>query len=74
VADTVRYYATSKYAMAWALYRLVELARTWSGPPFEISPLSLDALENQGLCVGGDDLKLVTDLLNRQAGMVRVPE
>jgi len=74
MAETVRYYATSRYAYAWALLRLTELARAWSGPPFEVSPLKLDALENQGLCVAGDDLKSVTALLDRQAGLVKVPE
>lgn len=72
--ETIRYYATSRYAYAWTFLRLTELSRIFSGPPFEFGPLTLDGLENQGLVVAGDDLKAVTDLLNKQAGLVRVPE
>jgi hypothetical protein len=74
MAETIRYYATSRYAYAWAMLRLVELARTHQGPAFEFGPLTLDALEEYGLVLGGDDLKPVTDLLDRQAGLVKIPE
>lgn len=74
MADTVRYYATSRYAYAWAILRMTELARMHAGAPFEFGPLDLDALESLGLVIGGDDLKPVTDLLDRQAGLVRVPD
>lgn len=73
MAETVRYYATSRYAYAWAIWRLARLARHHKGEPFEFGPLSLDALAEQGLTVAGDDLKPVTDLLDRQAGLVKVP-
>jgi hypothetical protein len=72
--DSVRYYATSRYAYAWALLRLTELSREHQGPPFVYGPLTLDALETQGMQVAGDDLESVTDLLSRQAGMIRVPD
>lgn len=74
MADSARYFGTSRYAYAWSLLRLAELARSHAGPPFEFGPLTLDALETQGLQVAGDDLESVTDLLSRQAGMIRVPD
>lgn len=73
MAETVRYYASSRYAYAWALLRLTELARGFAGE-FRYGPHTLDALENQGLTVYGDDLKSVTAMLDRQAGLVKVPE
>lgn len=71
---SARYFGTSRYAYAWSLLRLAELARAHAGPPFVFGPLTLDALETQGLQVAGDDLEPVTDLLSRQAGMIRVPD
>jgi hypothetical protein len=73
-AETVRYHATSRYAYGYALLLLTEQAREHDGEPFVFGPLTLEALEVQGLQVSGEDLQAVTDSLSRAPGLVKIPE
>ena len=72
--QTLRYRAVHRYTYAAALLRLVELARAHTGPAFAFGPLSLDAMEDQGLEVSGPDLAAVTDVLAGVPGLVASPD
>lgn len=67
--DTIRYYASSRYAYARAVLELVAYARS-HGEEFEVSPGSAAEMEHQGLAVSGEDLAGVRELLGGVEGLV----
>jgi len=69
---TLRFRALQRYSYARALLVLTELARTGQ-PGFSFGPLSLSALESQGLTVTGNELAPVQAALAKVPGVVEVP-
>lgn len=70
---TLRYRALYRFIYSRALVALVEYARDNPQPEFSFGPMSLKAMESQGLTVSGTDLSGVTDVLSRIHGLSQVP-
>lgn len=66
--QTVRYEASSRYALARALQELVVYARN-STDDFAVYPATLEAAEHAGLSVTGPDLEGVRRVLGQVDGL-----
>lgn len=69
--DRVRYRSDSPDVMAEALLSVVQYARE-SDEDFTFGPISLKALDRDGLVVKGDNLRGVLRVLNEILGLVAV--
>ena len=73
MAETVRYRALYRCIYRQALVRLVEYARENPAPEFSFGPMSLKAMEAQGITITGTNLSGVTDVLSSVYGLTQVP-
>lgn len=68
-----RWRAATRASYAIALRDVIIYARAHPEPDFAFGPIDLNALEEQGIVVSGEDLTGVSDVLAKVPGLTEVP-
>ena len=71
--QTLRYRAATRVSYSHGLIALVEYSREHPEPDFVFGPLTLGALESQGLVLSGTDLDGPAGRLSAVAGLTETP-